>query len=117
MSKHTPGPWRIEQHSPKERAGIESVVCPFSVIIFGHRNQDDCGIHGRNKAEENANANLIAAAPDMLEALEFARALLGAMPISQIDRAHQRSAVKLNTEKAPREYLSEVIEKAKGETQ
>jgi hypothetical protein len=51
---------------------------------------------------------------ELLEALEFARALLGAMPVEQIERAHKRSGIKLTTSKSPRDYLSETISKARG---
>ena len=68
MNEHTPGPWEFSCLDDTERPGIEADR--FSVVIFGVRAEDDCGIHGRTEKEEMANARLIAAAPDLLEALE-----------------------------------------------
>jgi len=73
MSKHTLGPWSIftdEKH--KHNAGIEADG--FSIICIGYPDEklamDDSGVHGRTEEEAQANARLIAAAPDLLEALE-----------------------------------------------
>ena len=71
MSEHTPGPWEFSYLNDTERPGIEADR--FSVVIFGVRAEDDCGIHGRTEKEEIANARLIAAAPELLEALERLR--------------------------------------------
>lgn len=74
MIKHTPGPWSIftdEKH--KHNAGIEADG--FSIICIGYPDEtpamDDSGVCGRTEEEAQANARLIAAAPDLLEALEF----------------------------------------------
>ncbi len=70
-SKHTPGPWQrsgVRQPSPEYRGhpvgpdGDPVVIVPYS---------------DEHHAECLANANLIAAAPDMLEAL---REVVAAMP-------------------------------------
>lgn len=60
MSKHTPGPWLVspDGNVVSGRAGI---VERIAVSIF-------C-----SKERRDANARLIAAAPQMLEALEAAR--------------------------------------------
>lgn len=72
--KHTPGPWRVtdlDQHP-----GIENHNESVSIIIFGYRKgldtnpYDDSGVRGKTRKEAIANAHLIAAAPDLLEALE-----------------------------------------------
>lgn len=74
MSKHTPGEWFIEQALPTENPGIEANVFGkfFSVVIWGNAEDtnDDGGVRGRTPEEALANARLIAAAPDLLEALE-----------------------------------------------
>ncbi|RSZ60011.1 hypothetical protein HF313_14955 [Massilia atriviolacea] len=65
MSAHTPGPWVLE---PNARGGINIrcswgvIGCAFSGVSFapGEPNQ---------VIEQRANAHLIAAAPDLLEAL------------------------------------------------
>ncbi|MDF1551898.1 MAG: hypothetical protein P1P84_02495 [Deferrisomatales bacterium] len=60
--KHTPGPWRI-QHTPLSvAAGTHQIAQVFS---------------GRPiSTEDDANARLIAAAPELLEAAERALALI-----------------------------------------
>lgn len=71
MSAHTPGPWKIRATGgpsvhvtgPKEMApGRKFTGPPGDVVAFVH---DE-----RGEREENPNARLIAAAPDLLEALE-----------------------------------------------
>ena len=62
MSKHTPGPWRIDD----EYAGL--------LEQDQHRFWINADIHiayvdGPRNAERTANAHLIAAAPELLEAL------------------------------------------------
>ena len=67
MSKHTPGPWKVwDGFYP----GIEGPN-DRSVIIFGDKNENS-GVHGGEpeesySEEREANAHLIAAAPDLLE--------------------------------------------------
>ena len=60
---HTPGPWILRRH----------VNGPIADIYAPH-DRPDClattAFHGWTFAEMEANARLIAAAPDMLEALE-----------------------------------------------
>ena len=65
MSKHTPGPWDLNPYNP--------------CLISGQRGADHCNIaetivipgHGAERhAIAEANARLIAAAPDMLAVLE-----------------------------------------------
>ena len=75
MTKQTPGEWFIEKELPTEHPGIEANVFGkfFSVVIWGNSKDtnDDSGVRGRTPEEAMANARLIAAAPDLLEALEF----------------------------------------------
>lgn len=49
--------------------GIEAGAVPFSVVVWGHEGDVDAGVQGRTRDEMLANARLIAAAPDLLEAL------------------------------------------------
>ena len=60
-TKHTPGPWRtggLPQHAPIVYAPDDYAIC------------DTKTFHGRRSSgESEANARLIAAAPDMLKAL------------------------------------------------
>lgn len=64
--KHTPGPWTIDD-GDTEAYGVfasdQNAICYLSA----NANAGD-GLRG--ESTDRANANLIAAAPDMLEALE-----------------------------------------------
>lgn len=55
---HTPGPWSVEQHKPKEPVQIWNQNTHVA-DLFSHSNESD-----------KANAHLIAAAPTMLEFIE-----------------------------------------------
>jgi len=85
MSKHTPGPWQTDQaehDAPYQdiriHAGKGSICCVWI---------DDAPLHDYN-AEQRANARLIAAAPELLEALRWtARALHAEHPAAIKARA------------------------------
>ena len=65
-TKHTPGPWVVTEHS----AGM--------ICVAGPNNKDLCAV-GYNRTEgrnDVANANLIAAAPAMYEALKRIKVLM-----------------------------------------
>jgi len=72
--KHTPAPWRYIRRSDEEfsHPSIEALDDTFSVVILGFRDDpnDDGGVRGRTLEEAEANAHLIASAPDLLEALK-----------------------------------------------
>lgn len=61
MAKHTPGPW---QFLPHRASLVHSVVSQNSGIIC------EVYISEPDKIAADANANLIAAAPDLLEACQ-----------------------------------------------
>ncbi len=63
-AKHTPGPWHT--FAPDPDAGWLDIASPDGTVIVGNE-----GIRLDEATE--ANASLIAAAPDLLEALEKAR--------------------------------------------
>lgn len=65
--KHTPGPWVVEGLVESNGVGAFRIVSPDNT----HAVADVYEIEGRE-----ANARLIAAAPEMLEALINARSLL-----------------------------------------
>lgn len=72
--KHTPGPWVVEHGLSSDPAkytpGIDAVGENFTVILYGIKNEGEArGIRGRTDEEQEANARLIAAAPELLEAL------------------------------------------------
>lgn len=65
MSKHTPGPWRVEHSAPEE--GFDAWVIDDPTHGYTIATVADTF----NKRSENAaNAHLIAAAPEMLAALK-----------------------------------------------
>lgn len=83
MSKqqHTPGPWKVTDMD--QHPGIETHDESVSIVIFGCRKgldanpYDDSGVRGKTRKQAIANAHLIAASPDLLEALEaYVEALL-----------------------------------------
>jgi hypothetical protein len=87
---HTPGPWTVFMDKQMKRAGIEAKG--ISIVVFG-AHEDDAGIHGKTAEEALANAHLIAAAPELLLALEsFVTACDTAPPIDLI--SHISSACK-----------------------
>ena len=67
MSKHTPGPWEPMKNSDGFIRGIRGMHGPVcaNVVNWG-------GISRAQTSNGQANARLIAAAPDLLEALEAA---------------------------------------------
>lgn len=72
MSAHTPGPWTIyDPVSPYP--GVEAVASQQTIVLWGY-GDDDCGVRGKNPKEIEANARLISAAPDLLEACQAALA-------------------------------------------
>lgn len=72
MTKHTPGPWRWSANCREVVAPGKSIcrIDPGMLISF----------HAPDESERLANAQLIAAAPDLLEALEIAEAFLARQP-------------------------------------
>jgi hypothetical protein len=99
---HTPGPWTLHKYhghvAIKAQCGHEAII-----NAAGH----SCGSIGLHD-EEQANARLIAAAPDLLEAAELAcRALL-----HEYISDSKGNRPWLNT--AVGEILSQAIKAAKG---
>jgi len=76
-TKYTPGPWVIFDNDA-EHKGIDNAEGDLSIILFGVN--DNCGVQGRTKEEAEANARLIACAPELLEALEAAMAYINNCP-------------------------------------
>jgi hypothetical protein len=75
MSKHTPAPWvlKIRPAEHDDNVTVAEIEQPRSVKYRGAvtRMQSAEHIYGIGKDELIANARLIAAAPDMLEALKL----------------------------------------------
>ena len=66
MTKHTPGPWKCSQHlgHPAWSVHVDSGDRGRGLIIVD-------GVAGIDREHRLANARLIAAAPELLEALEY----------------------------------------------
>ena len=81
MSKHTPGPFEVEDPMGSAdgfwivQSGLEAYE--WSCIAIVCRDEDRSGKHFITKAEQKANADLFVAAPDMLEAINELRLELG----------------------------------------
>lgn len=96
MGKPTPGPWRVladEQIMGRPISGRWAVEADGAYICLDPEWDDEC------YAESFANARLIAAAPELLEALELADAML--------------RGANMNTKRVERKVRS-AIAKAKG---
>jgi hypothetical protein len=95
--KFTPGPWRLDDRGDE--------LCIVGMNMPNHRRfgvdgewelskvGDDCmWDRPENEARDRANANLIAASPDLYDQLTFAVKLLDNLPgfrgTAQLDRMH-----------------------------
>lgn len=65
MSNYTPGPWRVK---PNSVGG--PTVGPEGSVVADIRTYGGPHVGGRQHPQTDANARLIAAAPDLLEALQ-----------------------------------------------
>ena len=62
MSKHSPGPWMVAQYGKYKRAIMGATLAlPIAVVRADPLSKD----------VNDSNARLIAAAPDLLEALQY----------------------------------------------
>lgn len=82
MSAHTPGPWNTVNTRPTDALDL--------VVVFDADSQCVCsvpkGSSNKPQQERRANARLIAAAPDLLEALQSTYdALCISYPLHSID--------------------------------
>jgi len=73
MPNHTPAPWTVFRSADKTQyLGIEGDNESTSIVLFGTgKYGDECGVQGRTREEAEANAHLMAVAPDMLAALKL----------------------------------------------
>jgi hypothetical protein len=86
--KWTPGPWPIDKTGDGKRiivgVGLVDGPCGYDLAeIYA----DDC-----DPVEAHANAHLIAAAPDLYEALEELCLAAGGMPMTGIEFERRRQA-------------------------
>lgn len=65
-AKHTPGPWRVKRSESKPAFNVvgTKVGCKYKIARCPYISDDD-------KQEAEANAKLIAAAPELLKALKL----------------------------------------------
>lgn len=112
MSKHTPGPWTVEdrRHAPLKNIRVVSSndeVCEVSSV---HQRDYQGGFRGDHKAADAidavgiANARLIAAAPDLLAACkELMHCIIHPDDMSgaALDRAESAIAMALNNPAPP----------------
>ena len=80
MTAHTPGPWITDSKERTDTARyIMAAARPFPHTI--------ARIDLVNRAEDEANAALMAAAPELLEALEALISPVGVVMLHDLDRA------------------------------
>ena len=90
MSKHTPGPWQIDWYICREK-GKELWRVPRSI---GPACVDHDHWAGNHITVDAANARLIAAAPDLLEALKDLMQQYKDQPECFMDWSKARAAIK-----------------------
>jgi hypothetical protein len=73
LNYHTPGPWEICQKWPEESKKIQPQGCEIGLAIA----------YGDTEEEATANARLIAAAPELLAALQKATDWLNELHVDQ----------------------------------
>lgn len=68
--KHTPAPWRVSSESPRIiQKDYRAIGSDAGFLIASTMGHDNSGFYA-SEQEADANARLIAAAPELLEALE-----------------------------------------------
>lgn len=78
-SRHTPGPWKLGRGNAitaKWRDGEQVQVCAMFATQFTGATKESRAANDRMSAETEDNARLIAAAPELLEALKKCRGFL-----------------------------------------
>jgi hypothetical protein len=80
MADFTPGPWRANRFSITAAGSTDTYSgTVWGCIAYAEELYDNCDLEGRQwstSGDREANARLIAASPDLLEALELAEAHL-----------------------------------------
>lgn len=69
-TKHTPGPWLVKHSESKDAFNVvgTQLGCNYKIARCAYLTINDCPLVSKqNKKEANANAKLIAAAPDLLK--------------------------------------------------
>jgi hypothetical protein len=109
MNKHTPGPWKVDDREDRDDLYISTVKelgrgqwSRFASVVRGWPEMED--------ADGTANARLIAAAPDLLDALERMVSAGSAAAASPLDPQGRLADVMAELKQA-----RAAIKKAKGE--
>ena len=97
---HTPGPWAVWDHSSNGKHDGHYIVqqgnaAPALAIIWHSKSINPCVDLAEFVAEEDANARLIAAAPELLEALQQ---LVATPEVHMEDMRAARAAIAKATE-------------------
>lgn len=92
---HAKGPWKVRKDTFLQFFPVVETDNEFSLFICGN-------ICGDSDSEVEANANLIAAAPELLEALELFRNYEGSRDnegLRMLSIAHQKAKVAIKKAK------------------
>ncbi len=95
MSKHTPGPWRVNQYTETTGAN-DGYLKGFPSISVLAKGEELIYVIGNGAGESLGDARLIAAAPELLQALRgLVRVALdrgfGDAELAQAERAIERA--------------------------
>ena len=108
-TKHTPGPWHasgieVFDHNPQfDEKGARIGDTPNMICKIEYPYGDVCFRHGATK---EANARLIAAAPELLEALRGALDALMVQPSSTIGFTQEESTIRRDAKRAIRAAIA-----------
>lgn len=81
MKHHTPGPWIIEENA----SHYPFVMAEDNNVVAALFENDGSLYYGRSHEETIANTKLIAAAPDLLEALDYVQKVISNIDAWWID--------------------------------
>ena len=81
-TKHTPAPWRVSR-ADHDGAGVHAIACVAWCGVSSTYGQTPETTQHIDADECAANARLIAAAPDLLDALEEYHRVANAVPYAQ----------------------------------
>ncbi|MDH1299708.1 hypothetical protein [Achromobacter sp. GD03932] len=120
-TNHTEGPWAVSPENPKIIKPADQFGMASNVIIGSAAGHPNSGFFPTDE-EAIANARLIAAAPELLEALEKRRQVDSAyvqLALSEVDPdTHERLLQQIeDAEDAAKDAARAAIAKAKGEQQ
>jgi|SRR5699024_4431295 len=89
-TKFTPGPWRLSSQSPRIiQKDCRDTGSDHGFLIASSMGRDDSGFYA-SESEADANAHLIAAAPELFEALDTLVSVVG---LTAFKYAEQRAVL------------------------